>query len=629
MPPDKGAPDKRAARSLGGQIVSAGEVSRKAMSRLLGIDTLGEPFSVASVAWMDHALELAVDAGLDAAIVLRVEARTPESKGLLLTEHLNVFIRGTEAPEAFVRCVARHGARHLGSWPLERLARLIGEDPEAGKPGLPVPPSADESDRPRSLLDTWGDVDAYADFFAGGELSRSQLDSVDFSRLFRFIQHSDAECTQVNPSTTPPIISLINFPWNERLQRPLGMATPGHHQDDEQGGPADGMLTTDLNEQDVIMGNPDKLRNVLQYALDHGGPDPKPLFVSNTCVPAVTGEDVESVVKEAQASTEQRICYLTVSRRSMTTVFQELMVDRRREAESSAGPPRPQTVNLMGFPSTPAVQELEQLLGAAGIRVNVRFLPDVSHELVARLPEAALNVRLTNRTWQHFFDQLTFDSRTPHVAPTAPYGLEGTHAWLQEVAEALELGPEVEDAWQRHVGPWQDRWRALQQRARSHRLGFVVRDAETFYLTTPGTSWGVPLVALLEEMGFGIDVLVHVSDKGLARENARAVRQLFADPTRHTIRAFDSFAFLRHRLKESPAAAFLSYQFFDWRLTEAGKAAFSIQHLEMGVPGAVRSLERLLQVCETSFFRRYARYLKRTSEGLRVSNKEQRAENRE
>ncbi len=606
------------AASFGGQIVSAGEVSRRAVSRLLGIDTLGAPYVVSSVAWMDHALELAVETGGEEPLVLRIEARTPESRGLLLTDHLNLFVRGTEAPEAFVRRVAEAGARTLGHWTLERLAQLIGEDPEAGKPGLPVPPSADESDRPRSLLDTWGDVDAYADFFAGGELSRSQLDSVDFSRLFRFIQHSDVECTQVNPATTTPIISLVTFPWSERLHRPLGQVPRGQRRDDEQGGPADGMLTTDLDEDDVIMGNPDKLRNVLQYAVDHGGEEPKPLFVSNTCVPAVTGEDVASVVDDIQESSGQQICYLTVSRRSMTTVFQELMVDRRKEAEERAGPPPPHAVNLIGFPSTPAVDELEQLLAAAGISVNTRFLPDVSPELVDRLPGAALNVRLVNRTWQHFVDQLSFESRTPHVAPTAPYGFEGTRTWLQEVAAAVELDRRVDDAWQRHAEPWEERWAALRRRAAGHRLGFVVRDSETFYLTTPGTSWGVPLVALLEEMGFGLDVLVHVSDKETARENARAVKEQFAEPARHSIRAFDSFAFLRHRLAQSEAAAFLSYQFFDWRLTEAGKATFSIQHFEMGVPGAVRSLERLLRVCETSFYRRYRKHLGRTAEGLRV-----------
>lgn len=34
--------------------------------------------------------------------------------------------------------------------------------------------------------------------------------------------------------------------------------------------------------------------------------------------------------------------------------------------------------------------------------------------------------------------------------------------------------------------------------------------------------------------------------------------------------------------------------------------------------GAVRTLERLLRVCSTSFFRRYGDYLGRTNEGLRL-----------
>ena len=616
------------APSLGGQIVTAGEASCVALARLLGIDGLGPPFAVASVAWLDHALEIAVDCGEEQPLVLRAEARTPESRGLLLTDQLNLFFRGSEAPEPLVRCVAQNGARTLGGWTMECLARLIGADPEAGKPGLPMPPSADESRRPRSLLDTWGGADAaYADFFAGGELSRSQLDSVDFSRLFRFIQHSDVECTQVTPSDAAPIVSLINYPWDERISRPLGAVSRTRH-DDPAGGPdggeADGMLTTDINEDDVIFGNPDKLRNVLQYALEHGGPDPKPLFVSNTCVPAVTGEDVESVVKEAQARSQQRICYLTVSRRSMTTVFRELLVDRRLEAEARAGQPGRRSVNLLGFAETPAVQELERLLSHAGVHVNMRFLPDVSPELVDRLPEAALNVMLPNRTWRHFFDQLTFDSKIPHISPTAPYGLEGTRAWLGEVARALELDSDsVEQAWQQHIEPHQQRWQLLQQQAASRRLGLVVRDAETYYLTTPGSTWGVPLTALLEEMGFGLDVLVHVSDKATARAGARAVRDSFAEPARHSILAFDSLAFLRHRLAQSTCHAVLSYQFFDWRVSEAGKAAFSMQHLELGVPGAVRSAERLLQVCGTGFYRRYARYLARTPEGLRSGPREE------
>ena len=41
-------------------------------------------------------------------------------------------------------------------------------------------------------------------------------------------------------------------------------------------------------------------------------------------------------------------------------------------------------------------------------------------------------------------------------------------------------------------------------------------------------------------------------------------------------------------------------------------------------PGAVRTLERLLGVCRTSYYRRYAKYLGRTAVGLHAEGIEER-----
>lgn len=59
-------------------------------------------------------------------------------------------------------------------------------------------------------------------------------------------------------------------------------------------------FTTDLNEQDVIMGRGDKrlYHSILQAAKKH---NPAAVFVYNTCVPAMEGDDIEAVCKMAQA----------------------------------------------------------------------------------------------------------------------------------------------------------------------------------------------------------------------------------------------------------------------------------------------------------------------------------------
>lgn len=58
-------------------------------------------------------------------------------------------------------------------------------------------------------------------------------------------------------------------------------------------------FTTDLNEQDVIMGRGEKrlYHSILQVVKKHS---PSAVFIYNTCVPAMEGDDIEAVCKMAQ-----------------------------------------------------------------------------------------------------------------------------------------------------------------------------------------------------------------------------------------------------------------------------------------------------------------------------------------
>ena len=58
-------------------------------------------------------------------------------------------------------------------------------------------------------------------------------------------------------------------------------------------------MTTDLTEQDVIMGRSEKrlFHSIKQAVSDH---NPAAVFVYNTCVPALIGDDIDAVCKEAE-----------------------------------------------------------------------------------------------------------------------------------------------------------------------------------------------------------------------------------------------------------------------------------------------------------------------------------------
>ena len=109
------------------------------------------------------------------------------------------------------------------------------------------------------------------------------------------------------------------------------------------------MVTTDLNEHDVIMGNPGLVREVLDHVVATTEDKDKITFFSNTCVPMVTGEDVESVVRQTAKESGISLVYLTVTPFSMFNVFKDLLEARRLTYEAQAPAPDPNMVNLIGF----------------------------------------------------------------------------------------------------------------------------------------------------------------------------------------------------------------------------------------------------------------------------------------
>jgi hypothetical protein len=254
---------------------------------------------------------------------------------------------------------------------------------------------------------------------------------------------------------------------------------------------------------------------------------------------------------------------------------------------------------------------------------------------INELPGAALNVYRPNSVWQHYYEQLRVDSRTPFVAPDAPFGRSALRHWLEVVLAGLKL-PFDERIWREYTAGQDEAWQRVTAKAAQHRLGFVVRGEENHYLTDPAQTWGIPLIAMLEEAGFGLDVMISVGDLKSGRRAVSQVEAVFkkyepgktryedttedanTEPDQITIKGFQNFDALRKLLVRSPCEAVLSHHFFDWRLTEAGKNRFSLQLFEMGLPGAIRTIERLVGVCEIPFFRKYYKFFRRTQEGLRL-----------
>ncbi len=649
-------PDKGASRGplgltdLQGHTFVGGESSRRVLSALLGIPRAEEAepggLRLTQAAWVKERVEVTVDQGADTAPnVIVIERYHTGRNGLAHSESLNLWARNDGLPNELVQTLRLAARGPLGRLKAEQLAGFFAADPELGAsryeaPSVVAEARQDEFDR-QAFLFNWGGSDMWYQFFATAEFSRARLEGLDILNRATSVNHCDRECLANEPHI-PLRIPLTNFPWDDRVRQTAGgrvglqtgggdLGAAGSHEglsEAEQRylappapeaprmGDALGDGTrypvqahyTELTDYDVIMGGQRKLADVLDFAIDNLYGDM--IFAHVTCIPAVTGEDVDAVIRKAQERCPVPILTLTMTPDAKDVIFDPILVEERKRAEETIQHCSPRAVNLIGFQEDAALAELAGLLRELGVSLNTVLLPTVQLERVKRLPLAGLHVIHPNEFWQNLYNQLLFDTRIASITPGAPYGYTRSVAWLRAVVAALGLDESaVDEVVARAWAPLEDKWERLRAQARQHRLGFVVGEDQIRQIADPATTWGVPLLRLLEEYGFDLDFMIYATGKDSGRAAAAELHKGLDEPRRHRIRLFQTPTQLQMLLASGPFSAVYTEHFFDFRLTRSGKAQFSLNVLERGFAGAVRGLARLLEICRLPLYQRYGRYM--------------------
>jgi len=319
------------------------------------------------------------------------------------------------------------------------------------------------------------------------------------------------------------------------------------------------------------------------------------VVVHSTCIPTVIGDDAEAVVARWQKRTKVPIVYMNHTEASCQDFDVCLALFRKLQKDPAFAKVarRRGCVNLVGFPEGAALKELVGLLREAGIEVNARVMPSLSIDAVRRYLAAEAQVLYPNgayaKTYQEFFEHLPIKT----LRLDAPYGWDGTKAWVQGVAAALGRKRGVKPALAQAAKDLAPGWDAARGQARGRSVAFVVDGYHMRRLSEPAQTWGVPLLRLLREMGLGVEVLCF----GEAKKGAPGL-SFFQTPEQ-----------LEALLAKGAFAAVYSEYTYDSRLARAGKAQFSLDCFEMGLAGAARSLARLSGICRWPFARRYARYM--------------------
>ena len=501
------------------------------------------------------------------------------------------------------RALERLGSR-LDGTPFSRLLTLARTGAAKPRPnqtpapeGAPRPRGEDRQPTPGIHCEDWSHPDHWREFcffpaieWCPGE---TMLGSVMFAGSACSIRYGDLECQE----GFFYLHSVPQTPW--AFTKGPGGAAP-------EGGPPEYLALID--DRDVIHGT--GVRKVEELlAQVEKDQSPRSLQLYNCCIPMMTGDDVRGPLARFQQRTGRKVVYTDMSaenchQESLSQhILRELSAPRPAPARPPAG-----RYNLAGFRRTRGCAELAALLADAGAELNAAILPEVSPAGLAGYGEAAVQALMPNAYYQEIYEVLAAQKlRT--LQGCAPYGWEGTARWLRELGACLGGGvparlKTVLAAAQKTLEP---EWELLRRRAGGYRAGFVAGPGDAARLADPARSGGVGAPALLAEMGFGIDLLLFREKGGPADPAAAALLAGLPGAARHRLAAFASPAELRKRLRSAGLSLVYSNVLHDRRLTREGLAGFSLRDLEMGAAGALRTLRRLVERCETPFFRENAR----------------------
>jgi len=443
----------------------------------------------------------------------------------------------------------------------------------------------------------WGNALQWHQFFSDFEIARSGLCNVQFNEPVAYVIHGEPECNLVEPQIRPWTHTFARMPFYREPPDPRAPESRGRK------------FVSLITERETVLGGD----HSLDAALDRAAQDPHTqlIYVNNTCLPKMVGDDLDSLVARLSARTDKPILNLNTDLNSPEASYRHMLAQAENHAQHppDARTISPKAVSFLGFARGPNRRELQALLGAVDVEVAAFLAPTLDVRGVWQYRAGCAQVIYPQDTWLRLHAELFADLDTPVLEAPAPYGLHDTKRWLAVIAGAAGQQDTCQERWPQLAEGDTRRFELLRAQVGDLRVGAVVTPHSAPRLYQAEHLYGVRLLPLLEELGFGLDVLLldpGPSAAAAVDEAEAGLRSCLRDPARLTLHRFNSPASLDRRLTQAPCGLVYSEVACDHRLSRAGKTGFGLQVFEMGLAGAVRSLERLLRWGRWPFYRRYA-----------------------
>ncbi|MDR1062156.1 MAG: nitrogenase [Clostridiales bacterium] len=223
-------------------------------------------------------------------------------------------------------------------------------------------------------------------------------------------------------------------------------------------------LHTNMDEQDVVHGGVDKLREAVLYAEREYHPDA--IIIANGCVPGIIGDDIDSLATELGGRLSAKLvpvhcegfkskyvasgydsAYHGVLRHLVEpTVKERSAIPDVSEQRDFADRYRiSKTVNIFNVGSNSNGDEIELSRILSSLGLIPRVLPlNATLDDLAHIGEAALNVSICATHDDYLLGHLRERFGTPYIIDTLPIGIRSTNRWVRQIAAHFGLQKDAE-----------------------------------------------------------------------------------------------------------------------------------------------------------------------------------------
>lgn len=292
-------------------------------------------------------------------------------------------------------------------------------------------------------------------------------------------------------------------------------------------------MTTDLTEQDVIMGRGEKrLLHSIKQAID--GYQPKAVFIYNTCVPALIGDDIEAVCKAATEKWGVPVVPVDGAgfygsknlgnRIAGESMFKYVVGTREPEPlapELLAEGKRIHDINLIGeYNIAGELWHVLPLLDELGLRVLCTLSGDARFHEVQTMHRAEVNMMVCSKAMVNVARKLQEKYGTPWFEGSF-YGVRDVSQALRDFARLLK-DEDLTERTERLIAREEQRVDELLEPWRAR-----LRGKRVLLYTGGVKSWSV--ISALQDLG--LDVVATGTNKS-TEEDKQRIRELMGDNTK-------------------------------------------------------------------------------------------------